>query len=418
MKRASRNASIIFIFITLFIDILGIGLIIPILPELIKGFAGGSESQAAQYYGWIVASYALMQFIFAPFLGALSDRFGRRPVLLLSLTGLGIDYIILALAPNLTWIFVARVVAGIAGASITTANAYIADISTPANRAQNFGLVGAAFGLGFIFGPALGGILGSVDPRLPFWVAAGLVLLNVLYGYFILPESLKPENRSAFSWRKANPLGSIALLGSYPLIAGLATVFFLLNLSQQGLQTVWVLFTSYRFGWGELTNGLTLAYVGLMAAIVQGGLIRIIMPRLGERRAIIMGFSLAVFSFLGYGIIWQGWMMLIVVTIGSLGGIAGPAVQGLIAGTVRPDEQGKIQGALTSLLSLSSIISPLLFTAGIFSYFTSEAAPIKLPGAPFLLGAVFNLIALVMVIRLFRRIPEATATSVATAAVD
>jgi MFS transporter, DHA1 family, tetracycline resistance protein len=408
-----RQAGIFFIFITLFIDILGIGLIVPILPELIKSFVGGSESVAAQYYGWITAVYALMQFLFAPLLGALSDRFGRRPVLLLSLLGLGLDYLILALAPNIGWLFWGRLLAGIMGASITTANAYIADVSTPENRAQNFGLVGAAFGLGFIFGPAVGGILGSLDPRLPFWVAAALALLNWLYGFFILPESLKAENRSDFSWHKANPIGSIILLRSYPLVAGMAIVFLLLNLSQQGLQTSWVLFTSYRFGWGELTNGLTLAYVGFMAALVQGGLIRVLLPKLGERRAIVLGIALSVLTFLIYGIIWKGWMIMVVVTISALSGIAGPAVQGLIAGTVKASDQGKIQGGLTSLLSLSSIIAPLVFVSGLFAYFTSDNAPIKIPGAPFLLGAILNAIALVLVLRLFRRIPAQTAPAVA-----
>jgi DHA1 family tetracycline resistance protein-like MFS transporter len=412
----NRQAGMLFIFINLVLDITGIGLIIPILPELVRSLVGGSQSEAAQYYGAIVASYALMQFVFAPFLGVLSDRVGRRPVLLISIFGSGVAYVVLALAPGIIWLFVGRIIAGIMGASLTTANAYIADVSTPENRAQNFGLVGAAFGLGFIIGPALGGVLGAVDPRLPFWVAAGLNLINCLYGVFVLPESLKPEHRSRFAWRRANPVGSFVFLRKYPIVAGLAVVFLFLNLSLLGLQTVWVLFTSYRFGWGELTIGLTLAYVGLMAAVVQGGLIRLIIPKLGERRAIIMGLSFSVVTFAAYSVIWEGWMMLIVVTLGAMGGITAPALQGLIAGTVAPSEQGKVQGALTAILSLCAIVSPLIFTSGLFAYFTSERAPIVLPGAPFMLGTILNSIALIMVIRLFRRIPAEPLPQVAVGA--
>ena len=411
-----RQAGIIFILITLFLDILGLGIVIPILPELIKTFLGGDAPSAARYYGLIAAVYALMQFLFAPLLGALSDRFGRRPVLLVSLFGLGVDYLILSVAPTLGWLVLGRVIAGIAGASITTANAYIADVSTPETRAQNFGLVGVAFGLGFIFGPALGGLLGSVNVRLPFVASAVLVLLNCLYGYFVLPESLPPARRSGFSWRKANPVGSIGLLGAYPLVAGLASAFIFISLAQRGLETVWVLYTGYRFGWGEQANGLTLALVGVMAVLVQGVLIRPTIKWLGERRTILVGLAFSTLTFLGYGLASEGWMMIAVIVVGAFGGVAGPAVQGLVAGSVPPDEQGKVQGALTSLISLSSIFAPLIFTTGLFSFFTSDAAPFKLPGAPFFLGTAFFLAGFIVVLRLFRRVPVADTPAMPAAA--
>jgi len=401
----------IFILITLFLDILGIGIIIPILPELIKEFVGGDTTVAARYVGVISAVYALMQFFCAPILGALSDRFGRRPVILVSLFGLGIDYLIQGFAPSIWWLFVGRALAGVMGANFTTANAYVADVSDAKTRAQNFGLVGVAFGMGFIFGPALGGLLGSINIRLPFFVAAALALVNWLYGFFVLPESLPLESRSSFEWRKANAWSSIANLRLYPLVAGLAASYVFLFLAQRGLESSWVLFTGYRFGWDALTNGLTLGLVGVMAAFVQGYLIRIVIPRIGERRAIIIGLSISTCSFLAYGLANQGWMMLAIIVVGSLGGIAGPALQGMVAGAVSPSDQGKVQGALTSLMSLTSIVAPLIFTAGLFSFFTSDAAPIELPGAPFLAGAVLMVIALVVMVRLFRRIPPSETKS-------
>jgi MFS transporter, DHA1 family, tetracycline resistance protein len=403
-----RKAAIVFILITLFIDILGIGIVIPVLPELIKEFTDGDAALAGKYYGWIGASYALMQFFFAPILGALSDRFGRRPVILLSLLGLGIDYIILGFANSLVWLFIGRIIAGIMGASFTAANAYIADISTPENRAQNFGFVGVAFGLGFIFGPVLGGILGGIDLRLPFFVSAALVLLNVLYGFFILPESLKKEHRSNFSWAKANPASSILNLRNYPLVANLAFAFLFITLAQGGLQTVWVLYTGYRFGWGEMTNGLSLGLVGITAAIVQGGLVRPIIKTLGERRTILMSLGISVISFMLYGLAAKGWMMLATIVLGALAGVSQPAIQGLVAGSIEPNEQGKVQGSLTSLFSLTSIFAPLIFASGLFSYFTSAQAPLRLPGAPFFLGALFNLISLFIVFSIFKKFPSST----------
>lgn len=416
------QAGVLFIFITLILDVLGIGLIIPVLPELIKEFIGGDNSKAALYFGMIASAYALAQFVFAPILGALSDRVGRRPVLLLSLLGFFIDYLILGFAPNFFWLFIGRILAGIMGATITTANAYIADISTPATRAQNFGLVGAAFGIGFIIGPTLGGVLGAWHIRAPFFVAAFLVLLNLFYGYFVLPESLPKEKRRAFDWRKANPIGAIANLRKYPLVVNLAVAFVLVSLAQRGLETVWVLYTGERFGWGELSNGLTLGLVGIMSALVQGYLIRKIIPALGEKRAIVTGLCISTLSFIAFGLASQGWMMLTVIVFFAFGGIAGPAIQGLVAGVVDPREQGAVQGSLASLVSASSILAPLIANYS-FSFFTREAVQgtaSYLPGIPFFIGAIFIGTAALLMWRLFRNpeiktktqatITEATAT--------
>ena len=401
----TRQAGMFFILVTLFIDILGIGIIVPILPELIKEFLGGNDAQAAIYYGVIISTYATMQFLCAPILGALSDRYGRRPIILVSLFGLGTDYLIQGWAPSIWWLFLGRTIAGIMGASITTANAYIADVSTPETRAQNFGFVGAAFGLGFLFGPVLGGLLGDINLRLPFFVAAGLALVNWLYGFFVLPESLAPEHRSTVSWRKMNPLASLRRLGAYPLVAGLAVAFFFASMAQRGLENVWVLYTGFRYGWGPLTNGLLLGLVGVMAVLVQGLLIKPVVARIGERRTITMGLTVSTLAFLAYGLASQGWMVPIIVVFGALAGVAIPTIQGLVAGAVLPSEQGKIHAAFTSLTSLTAIFSPLIFTAGLFSFFTSDAAPIILPGAPFFLGSVLFGVSLVVLARLFRRIP-------------
>ena len=399
-----------FILVTLFIDILGIGIIVPILPVLIREFLGGNNVQAAVYYGVIISTYATMQFLCAPVLGALSDRYGRRPVILVSLFGLGIDYLIQGWAPSIGWLFLGRIIAGIMGASITTANAYIADVSTPQTRAQNFGFVVAAFGLGFIFGPVLGGLLGAISLRLPFFVAAGLALVNWLYGFFVLPESLAPEHRSTVSWRKMNPLASLRRLGTYPLVAGLAVAFLFATMAQRGLENVWILYTGFRYGWDLLTNGLTLGLVGVMAVLVQGLLIKPIVARIGERRSITLGLTVSTLAFLAYGLASQGWMVSVIIVFGALAGVALPTIQGLVAGTVLPSEQGKIHAAFTSLTSLTAIFSPLIFTAGLFSFFTSAAAPVILPGAPFFLGSLLFLVSLGLLVRLFRRLPATPVT--------
>ena len=402
--RPGARAGIAFILVTLFLDILGIGIVIPVLPGLVTSFTGGDASAAAPWYAALAAVYAAMQFLFAPLIGALSDRFGRRKVILASLTAFGASYLILAVAPSLLWLFVGRVVAGITGATITAANAYIADVSTPQTRARNFGFVGVAFGLGFVFGPAIGGVLGGIGLRVPFYAAAFVALLGALYGLLVLPESLPPERRRAFSWRRADPFRALAGLRAYPLVAGLAFAFLFFSLAQRGLETVFVLYTDYRFGWGPFENGLALALVGVMAAIVQGGLVRPLVARLGERRTIVAGLTVSTLGFVGYGLASQGWILLAVIAVASLGAVAGPAIQGLIAGTVPATEQGSVQGTLTSMLSLTSIVAPLV-SGGLFGMFTGERSIAELPGMPFFAGAVFLVLALALVIRTLRRNP-------------
>lgn len=403
---SARKAGLGFILVTLFLDILGIGLIIPILPKLLESFIGSGPEGAARTYGWFAAVYALMQFVFSPLLGSLSDRFGRRPVLLLSLLGAGLDYLLLAFAPTLTWLFVGRVLAGITGASIGTATAYIADVSPPEKRAQNFGLVGMAFGLGFIAGPAMGGILGNENLRLPFLVAAALSLANALYGLFVLPESLPREQRRAFDLRKANPLGGLRSLGRYPVVFSLMGMLSMFFLAQRGLENVWALYTEHRFHWSPRQVGLSLAVVGLTAAIVQGGLVRRVVPWLGERRAIVVGLVVSAVAMVGYGAASQGWMIFVVLVFGSLGGIAGPACQGLMSKAVPANEQGLLQGAMTSVQSLIHIVAPLI-ASNLFSTFAGPAAPVYLPGASFFAGAIFIGISVLLALRTFRRHPEA-----------
>jgi len=405
-----RKAAMVFILLTLFIDILGIGIIIPVLPELVRELVGttsegASYSRASLYVGVIAAMYALMQFVFSPIVGALSDHFGRRPIILASLFGLGIDFVIQGLAPNIWWLFFGRVFAGIMGASFTTANAYIADISTDATRARNFGFVGMMFGLGFTIGPALGGLLGGYSLRLPFFVAAGLALVNWLYGYFILPESLPPEKRSPVSLAHANPFGTIKQLRVYPIVAGLAIVFVCKALAQRGLENVWVLYTGYRYDWDARTNGLALGLVGIMAVIVQGGMVRPFIKRFGERAAVTFGIVVSAISFLCYGLATQPWMIPGIIVFGAFGGLTAPAIQSLITERVRESDQGKIQGALTSLSSVTNIIAPLFFTAGLFKVFTSPSAPFDMPGAPFFVGAALLVIALIIAKGVFRRFP-------------
>ncbi len=413
-----------FILLTLFIDILAIGIIIPVLPELVKEFVGGDDSAAGEYslagryVGIIAATYSVMQFFCAPVLGALSDRFGRRPVILGSLFGLGIDFIITGLATSVAWLFVGRFIAGVMGASFSTSNAYIADISNDENRARNFGLVGMMFGLGFIIGPALGGLLGSVSLRLPFFVAAGLSLVNWLYGYFILPESLPPEKRSeAISLHSMNPFGSIARLRAYPMVLGLAAAFVFSSLAQRGLENVWVLSMGFRFGWDARTNGMMLALVGVMAVIVQGGMVRPVIRRFGERRTVLMALTVSAIAFMGYGLATQGWMIPCIIIFGSLSGLSGPAIQSLVTSTVDSREQGRVQGALTSLLSLTNILAPVLFTFGLFQYFTHPDTTIRydgkpFAGAPFVFGSLLLIVALGIMYRVLKRFPgQASSTA-------
>ncbi|QJD78155.1 TCR/Tet family MFS transporter [Spirosoma rhododendri] len=396
-----------FIFITLLLDVTGIGIIIPIFPKLIEQLIGGNISQAAQYGGFLSFVYALMQFVFSPVLGGLSDRYGRRPVLLFSLFGFGIDYLFQGFAPTIEWLFIGRILAGITGASFTTANAYIADISTPEKRAQNFGLVGAAFGVGFILGPAIGGFLGQYGPRVPFFVSAGLTLLNFVYGLFVLPESLSPENRRPFNWKRANPIGSLLNLKRYPVILGLVASLVLIYIAGFAVQGTWTFYTMEKFKWDEKMVGLSLAAIGLSFAVVQGVLSRVIIPKLGQERSVYVGLLFSSLGFILFAFASQSWMMFAFLGVYALGGIAGPSVQGIISNQVLPSEQGEIQGALASLTSVTSIVGPLIMT-NLFSFFTSPIAPTYFPGAPFALGASLTLISAALARRNFARTAKKT----------
>ena len=324
-----RKPALVFIFITLFLDVLGIGLVVPITPKLVEQLSGGGIDDASYIFGWIVGLYALMQFLFAPIIGSLSDRFGRRPVILLSLFGSGLDYFLLAWAPTLPWFFVGRMISGISGANFSAAAAYIADVSPPEKRAANFGIIGAAFGLGFIFGPALGGWLGHYGLRVPFYAAGILTLINWIYGFFILPESLKPENKRPFSLSRSNPISALLDLRKHRLVLGLSFSYFISSIAHQVYPSIWVLYTAYRYDWGTKQTGLSLALVGLMAAIVQGGLTRTIIPKIGERRAAIIGLFIMAVALSLYGLAPQGWMVYVIIVFGSISGIAVPAIQGI-----------------------------------------------------------------------------------------
>lgn len=387
---SSRKAAIGFIFITLLIDITGLGLIIPVFPKLIEQLIHGNLSQASQWGGWLTFAYALMQFLFAPVLGNLSDQYGRRPVLLLSLLGFGIDYLFLAFAPTIGWLFVGRIIAGITGASITTATAYIADISNDTNRAQNFGMIGAAFGLGFIIGPVMGGILGEYGARVPFLVAAGLALLNALYGFIILPESLDKAHRRPFNIKRANPVGSLLQLKKYPSLGGLIGSMILVYVAAHAVQSTWTFINIEKFKWSESMIGYSLGMVGLLVVIVQGGLIRVINPALGNEKSVYVGLGFYAIGLLLFAFASQTWMMFVFLIPYCMGGIAGPALQSIISGKVPSNEQGELQGALTSLMSATSIIGPLIMT-NLFAYFTKVNTPVHFAGAPFLLGSALML---------------------------
>jgi DHA1 family tetracycline resistance protein-like MFS transporter len=382
-----RNAAVGFIFITLLIDIIGFGIIIPVMPKLISQLNHVDISTASRYGSLLMFSYAIVQFFFAPILGNLSDKYGRRPVLLFSLFGFGIDYLFMALAPTYGWLFVGRIIAGITGASMTTGAAYIADVSTPETRAKNFGMIGAAFGLGFIIGPMIGGLLGSLGPRVPFYAAATLALINWAYGYFVLPESLSKENRRPFEWKRANPVGSLMHLKKYPAVGPLAVSIFLVYLGAHAIMSNWSYFTMYRFNWNEKMVGISLAVVGVLVAGVQGGLTRIINPKLGNEKTLYTGLALYALGMLLFGMATQSWMMFVFLVPYCLGGIAQPAIQAVMAGHVPPNVQGELQGTITSLMSLAAIIGPLVMN-NLFFYFSHSQAPIQLPGAPFLLASV------------------------------
>ncbi len=400
-----RNAALGFIFITILIDVIGLGIIIPVLPDLIKQLTGGTITQAASYGSWLLFAYAVMQFVFSPLIGALSDKYGRRPVLLFALLGLGVDYIFQAFSPTLMLLFIGRIIAGIAGASFTTATAYIADISTPEKRAQNFGMVGAAFGMGFIIGPLIGalcstwgkhiGMSGSFDwsVRLPFIVAAVFSILNLLYGYFVLPESLLKENRRELEWKRANPIGSLMHLRKYPIVSGLVISFFCIYIASHAVQSNWAYYTMYKFNWDAQLVGISLAVVGLLVGLVQGLLIRYTVPKFGEKNSVYLGLSLYAVGMVLFAFAGSTWMMFAILIPYCLGGLGGPALQGIISNQVPANEQGELQGALTSLISITSFLGPLIMN-NLFSYFTGKSAPFIFPGMPFVLGAVLIVIAI------------------------
>lgn len=389
----ARTPALAFILITVTLDILGIGLIVPILPKLVKQFSGGDTAAASHAAGWLSALYSLMQFAFAPLLGCLSDKVGRRPVILLSQFGLALDYLLLALAPSMSWFVVGRIVAGITGANFAAATAYIADVSPPEKRAANFGMIGAAFGIGFIIGPLIGGVLGDIGLRVPFYAAGALTLANWLYGWFILPESLKPENRRSINWQRANPFGAFAELAQRPRVFGLAVCAFLSFVAHQVYPSVWVLYTEFRYGWSSLWNGVSLALVGVCAAVMQGFLTGRVIARIGDWRTTFLGLGVTALAYVAYGLAAEGWMIYGIIIIGSIGGLAGPAVQGLISNSVGDDEQGAVQGAVTSLESVAGIVGPLI-TTSLFSHFISVESGHRIPGAPFFSSGIIALIAL------------------------
>lgn len=397
----SKKAALGFIFITLLLDVIGFGIIIPVMPVLIEELIHGDLSAASRWGGWLTFAFAFMQFLCAPILGNLSDRYGRRPVLLFSLFGFGIDYILIAVAPTIGWLFVGRIIAGITGASFTTASAYIADISAPEERAKNFGMIGAAFGLGFIIGPVIGGLLGSMGSRVPFIAAAVLSLLNWLYGYFVLPESLDKANRRNFTWKRANPIGSLMHLRKYPALSGLIISLMLIYIAVHSVQSTWAFFNMEKFRWDERMVGISLGVVGLLVGLVQGGLIRIVNPRLGNERSIYIGLAFYSLGLVLFAFASQSWMMFAFLIPYCLGGICGPALQAVISNHVPPNEQGELQGALTSLMSVTTIIGPPVMT-NLFAYFTQKGAPVYFPGAPFLLGAVLMLASTILAYRMFK----------------
>lgn len=402
MASNKKSAAIGFIFITMLIDITGWGIIIPVIPKLIQELIHGDVSEAAKYGGWLTFAYAITQFMFAPLIGNLSDKFGRRPIILISLFAFSMDYLLLAFAPTITWIFIGRIIAGLTGASITTASAYIADVSTPENRAKNFGMIGAAFGLGFIIGPVIGGLLGQYGSRVPFYAAAVLCLLNFLYGYFILPESLSKDNRREFRLKRANPIGAFLNLRKYPQLIGLVVSIFLLYTASHAVQSNWSYFTMYKFHWDEKMVGISLGVIGLLVGIVQGGLIRWINPKLGNEKSIYVGMALYTIGMFLFATATESWMMFAFLIPYCLGGIAGPAMQAVISSQVPTNEQGEIQGTLSSLMSASAIVGPPMMST-VFYYFTHKEAPFQFAGAPFVLGGILMLSSTIIAYFSFRK---------------
>ena len=398
---STQNRSLALIFITLLIDVIGIGIIIPVIPKLLGELGNYTVSEASAVGAWMTVAFALPQFIFSPIFGGLSDMYGRRPIIILSLLGLGVDFVIHAVAPTISILFIGRILAGICGASFTTATSYIADISTPEKRAQNFGLIGMAFGLGFILGPMIGGLVGNENVRMPFWIAACLSFLNAILCLMALPESLNKEHRRSFDIKRANPLGTLRQMRKYPAVLRMMVPLFLIYIAAHAVQSNWSFYTKYKFKWDEKTIGLSLTMVGLMIAIVQGGLIRVIVPKLGNRKSIEYGFLLYALGMLLFALADKTWMMFAVTIVYCLGGIAGPALQGEMSKAVPANAQGELSGGMTALMSISSVFGPLIMNS-IFAVFSGKKAIIELPGAPMMLGALLILISYVLVWRSYR----------------
>jgi len=386
-EKSSGRAAFTFILAMVFFDFLSVGIIAPIFPDLIRHFEGGDFARASNMLGYFLLAWATMQFIFSPILGAWSDRFGRRPIILISCFGLGIDYILMALAPSLRWLFVGRIISGITTSNVSTAFAYVTDTTTPENRAKAFGLISAAFGLGFVLGPVIGGILGNYNLRFPFWAAAALSLINALYGFFVLPESLPPEKRAKSAWHMANPLGSLKLFRSHPELSGLAVVITLYYLAHQSLMSIWAIYAEYRYGWGHRGVGISLGVVGISAALVSGVLVGPYVKRLGERFSLASGLLYGTLGFLCFGLAPRGWILLATIPFIALWGVAAPAIQSLMSSHVDHSSQGKLQGGINSLRALTGMVGPILYTQ-VFSAAISPSARIHLPGAPYLVASV------------------------------
>jgi MFS transporter, DHA1 family, tetracycline resistance protein len=407
------KGALAFIFVTVLVDATGFGIILPVLPRLIMELTGVGIDRAAAYGGGLAFVYALMQFFCAPVLGNLSDAFGRRPVLLFALGALGCDYFIMGLAPSIGWLFLGRTIAGMAGASFTPAYAYVADITEPAKRAQSFGLLGAAFGGGFIMGPAIGGLLGNWGPRAPFFAAGAIALANTVFGYFALPETLPLGSRRAFRWGRANPFGTLAHVGKYPVVGWLLGALFLWQLAHQVLPSIWAFYTISKFGWTSAQVGYSLAWVGAVMAIAQGLLTRVLIPSLGgERRAALAGMAAAVFAYLGYAFATRGWMMYGVSLSTFIFALTYPSMNALASRQTPANAQGELQGAVACLYSLSAILGPPLMTQ-IFGYFSAPAAPLHFPGAPFVAAAVLTVASATLLVRALRLAPAGPAAQLA-----
>ena len=404
----SHRMPLAFILVTILIDSIGFGIIIPVVPELIMELTGGGLGEAAIYGGWLLFAYALMQFFFAPVLGNLSDRFGRRPVLLCSLAAFGADYIFMGFAPTITWLFVGRLIAGVTGATHATANAYAADITPPEERAKNFGRISAAWSLGFILGPVIGGFLGELGPRIPFFAAAALAFANVVYGLLVLPETLPVESRRPFRPERANPIGAFRQMRAYPFVVGSLLVLAFVQLAHDANPSTWSYYTMLKFDWSERQLGLSLGVLGVMMVLVQAVLVQALIDRMGERRTIYFGFGAWAVGYAGFAFSTSGWMMIAFMLPFALGGVAMPALRGILSNQVPESGQGELQGALASLGSLTAIFAPLFMTQ-LFGYFTSASAPFYFPGAPFFAAAVLVLASILWFTRTLRRSPPALA---------